>query len=198
MSAVVADITISLDGFVTGPDAGPEAGLGRGGEELHAWVMSNHEVDRAMLEEAGAASGAVVMGRNLFDVIDGPHGWTDEMGYGADVDARPPFFVVTSTRPDSVRLAGSHDFTFVLDGPVAAVEQARAAAGDRDVYVMGGGQVVRSCLDAGVVDRLRLHISPLVLGGGTPLFDASTPRTLVQQDVRVSPHAVHVTYDVEG
>ena len=198
MSAVVADITISLDGFVTGPDAGPEAGLGRGGEDLHAWVMSDHEVDRAMLEQAGAASGAVVMGRNLFDVIDGPHGWTDEMGYGADVDARPPFFVVTSRRPDAVRLADSHDFTFVLDGPVAAVEQARAAAGDRDVYVMGGGQVVRSCLDAGVVDRLRLHISPLVLGGGTPLFDASTPRTLVQQDVRVSPHAVHVTYDVEG
>lgn len=197
MSSVVADITISLDGFVTGPDAGPDAGLGRGGEGLHTWVMSGHEVDRAVLEEAAATSGAVVMGRNLFDVVDGPHGWNDEMGYGADLDARPPFFVVTSSAPERVRLAPTHDFTFVLDGPAAAVEQARAAAGDRDVCVMGGGQVVRGCIDAGLVDRLRLHISPVLLGAGTPLFDGAVPRTLVQRDVRVSPHAVHVTYDVQ-
>lgn len=197
MTRVVADISVSVDGFVTGPRAGPDNGLGDGAEGLHAWVFSDDEVDRAVLEDATTATGAVVMGRHLFDVIDGPDGWNDEVGYGAGHAARPPFFVVTSTAPESVRLADSHDFTFVLDGPAAAVEQAQAAAGQKDVYVMGGGEVVRGCLDAGVVDRLSLHISPLVLGEGTPLFDAMTPRRLTQRGVRVSPHAVHVTWDVE-
>jgi len=196
MTDVVADISLSVDGFVAGPNAGPGNGLGDGAEGLHAWVFSGHDVDRTVLEEASAASGAVVMGRHLFDVVDGPDGWNDEMGYAADLDARPPFFVVTSSEPSAVRLADSHDFTFVLDGPAAAVELARAAAGDRDVYVMGGGEVVRGCLDAGVVDRLVLHISPLLLGGGAPLFDGAVPRALVQSDVRVSPHAVHITWDV--
>lgn len=196
MSRVVADITISLDGFVTGPDAGPEAGLGRGGEELHAWVGSDHEVDRAVLERSAASSGAVVMGRHLFDVIDGPHGWSEEMGYGADQAATPPFFVVTSSEPAAVRLAPTHDFTFVLDGPAAAVERARAAAGERDVYVMGGAEVVRGCLEAGVVDELRLHLSPLVLGAGTALFEGASRRLLTQREVLVSPLATHLTYDV--
>ncbi|CAN7228093.1 dihydrofolate reductase family protein [Knoellia sp. LjRoot47] len=197
MTHVVADISVSLDGFVTGPGAGPDNGLGDGAEGLHAWVFSGDDVDRAVLEEATVATGAVVMGRHLFDVIDGPHGWNDEVGYGAGHAAKPAFFVVTSSEPESVRLADSHDFTFVLDGPAAAVEQARSVAGDKDVYVMGGGEVVRGCLDAGVVDRLSLHVSPLVLGAGTSLFEGSVPRTLVQREVRVSPHAVHVTYDVQ-
>lgn len=198
MTRVVADISVSVDGFVTGPGVDLAHGLGVGADDLHAWVWSGHEVDRAVLEEASAASGAVVMGRHLFDIVDGPHGWSDEVGYGADVDLRPPFFVVTSSEPESVRLAPTHDFTFVLDGPVAAVERARAAAGKRDVVVMGGGETIRSCLDAGVADRLSLHISPLVLGAGTPLFDGQQPRSLTQREVRVSPHAVHVTYDVQG
>lgn len=198
MTRVVADITISVDGFVTGPNAGPDNGLGDGADGLHAWVFSGDDVDEAVLEESTAATGAVVMGRNLFDVIDGPDGWNDEVGYGAGHAAKPPFFVVTGSEPESVRLSDTHDFTFVLDGPAAAVEQARAAAGDKDVYVMGGGEVVRGCLDAGVVDRLSLHISSLVLGDGTPLFDGTTPRRLTRRDVRVSPHAVHVVWDVEG
>ncbi|GGB77666.1 DNA-binding protein [Knoellia flava TL1] len=194
---MVADISVSVDGFVTGPGAGPDNGFGDGAEGLHAWVFSDDEVDRAVLEEATSATGAVVMGRKLFDVIDGPYGWSDEVGYGARHAAKPPFFVVTSSEPESVRLAVSHDFTFVLDGPAAAVAQARAVAGDKDVYVMGGGEVVRGCLDAGVVDQLSLHISPLVLGDGSPLFDGTTARRLTQRDVRVSPHAVHVIWDVE-
>lgn len=197
MTRVVADISVSVDGYVTGPGAGPDNGLGDGGEGLHTWVWSGHEVDRAVLDEATTASGAVVMGRTLFDIVDGPGGWSDVVGYGADVDARPPFFVVTSTVPPEVRLADSHDFTFVLDGPAAAVEQARSAAADRDVYVMGGAQVIRGCLDAGVVDQLRLHVSPLVLGAGTRLFEGGPPLTLAQREVRVSPHAVHVSWDVE-
>lgn len=196
MTKVVADITMSLDGFVTGPDPGPEQGLGRDGEPLHAWVFAGHEVDAAVLRESMEWSGAVVMGRRTFDVIDGPHGWNDEMGYGAGHAAAPPFFVVTHAPPANVRLDLS--FTFVTDGMAAAIEAARAAAGDRYVFVMGGGDVVRQCVDEGLADELRIHLSPIVLGAGTPLFAGSNRRELVQRDVVVSPHATHLTYEVTG
>ena len=150
MTRVVADITMSLDGFVTGPGADPQHGLGIGGEPLHDWVMQPDEVDTEVLREATEMSGAVVMGRRLFDVVDGPDGWSDEMGYGAGLAATPPFFVVTHSPPAQVRL-GLH-FTFVSDGPASAIRQARAAAGDKAVFVMGGGDVVRQCVDGGLVD----------------------------------------------
>lgn len=194
MTTIIADITMSLDGYVTGPDANLEHGLGVDGESLHAWVESTHPVDRAILETQTAATGAVVMGRTLFDFVDGPHGWNDEMGYGADQVGRPPFLVVTSRQPDSVRLG--LDFSFVLDGAAAAVSAARAAAGDRDVYVMGGGATIAGCLEAGVVDELRIHLSPEILGAGTPLFETVGRHRLVQQAVAVSPVATHLTYAV--
>jgi dihydrofolate reductase len=99
MTIVVADISVSLDGFVTGPDAGPDNGLGTGGEPLHTWVLeSDDPLDAEILATSTERSGAVVMGRNLFDVIDAPSGWSDDMGYGAQHAARPPFFVVTTSR----------------------------------------------------------------------------------------------------
>jgi len=197
MSKVVADITMSVDGFVTGPGADLEHGLGLDAEGLHAWALESHDpVDRDLLQSLSAASGAVMMGRKTFDTVDGPGGWGESMGYGADQDARPPFFVVTSTRPQQVRLAASHDFTFVLDGPAAAVDAARQAAGDRDVYVMGGGRLIGSCLAAGLLDVLRLHLSPEVLGAGTPLFAGVGRHRLVQRDVLISASATHLTYDV--
>jgi len=196
MSRIIGDITMSIDGFVTGPGADLQHGLGLDAEGLHAWALeSEHPVDRDQLE-ATADAGAVVMGRKTFDTVDGPGGWGEKMGYGADQDSRPPFFVVTSTRPERVRLAGSHDFSFVLEGPAAAVSAARQAAGDRDVYVMGGGSLVGSCLAAGLLDQLRLHLSPEVLGGGTPLFAGVGRHRLVQREVRVSASATHLTYDV--
>jgi dihydrofolate reductase len=197
MSRVIGDITMSVDGFVTGPGADVQHGLGLDAEGLHAWALESQDpVDRDLLESLTAGTGAVVMGRKTFDTVDAPGGWNESMGYGADQAARPPFFVVTSTRPDQVRLAGSHDFTFVLDGPAAAVTAARQAAGDRDVYVMGGGQLVGSCLAAGLLDVLRLHLSPEVLGDGTPLFAGVGRHRLVQREVRVSASATHLTYDV--
>ena len=196
MTKVMADITMSLDGFVTGPDPGPERGLGRDGEPLHAWVFGGHDVDAAVLRDSVEASGAVVMGRRTFDVIDGPHGWNDDMGYGAGHAAVPPFFVVTHAPPADVRLDLS--FTFVTEGVAAAIESARAAAGDKDVFVMGGGDVVRQCVDEGLADELRIHVSPILLGAGTPLFAGSGRRELVQRDVVVSPFAAHLTYDVSG
>jgi len=194
---VIADISVSLDGFVTGPDPDLDHGLGRGGEPLHTWAMSSDdEVDRAVLREATEISGAVIMGRRLFDIIDGPTGWSDEVGYGADLAATPAFFVVTHSVPENVRLG--LDFTFVTDGLAAAVEQARAAAeaAGKDVVVMGGGDVVRQCVDQGLADELRLHLSPVILGGGTPLFVGSRRRELVQRTVRVSPTATHLIYEL--
>ncbi len=194
MTKVIADITMSLDGFVTGPDPDLDHGLGHGGEALHEWVFSNDEVDAQVLEHSTSRSGAVVMGRRLFDIIDGPHGWSDEMGYGATHAGNPPFFVVTHAEPASIRLA--LDFSFVTDGLAAAIQRARDVAGTKDVVVMGGGDVIRQCVDDGLADELVLHLAPIILGAGTPLFTGAARRELRQRDVRVSEHATHITYDV--
>jgi dihydrofolate reductase len=194
MTTVVADISMSLDGFVTGPHAGSTNGLGDGGGPIHDWVFSDDAVDRAVLAQATERSGAVVMGRNLFDVVDGPEGWSDEMGYGAQHAARPPFFVVTHRPPVSVRLA--LDFTFIAEGVGAAIDAARAACpSNKDVVVMGGGDVVRQAIDGGLIDELHLHLSPIVMGGGTPLFGQVARRQLRQAEVRISSFAVHLTYE---
>jgi dihydrofolate reductase len=194
VSKVVAEISISLDGFVTGPAADLEHGLGLGGEPLHTWVMEPDDVDAEVLGEAMEMSGAVVMGRRLFDIVDGPGGWNDEMGYAAGLAATPPFVVVTHAPPAKVRL--DLQFTFVTDGVEAAVEHAGAAAGEKNVVVMGGGNVIRQCLDAGVVDELRIHLAPIVLGAGTPLFAGNDRHELVQRSVRVSGNATHLVYEV--
>ena len=193
---IVVSISMSLDGFVTGPDPDLDHGLGRGGEPLHAWAVgSEDEVDAQVLQEAMDASGAVVMGRRLFDIVDGPKGWNDEMGYGAGLAESPPFFVVTHSAPEHIRLG--LDFTFVTDGLRSAVDQARAAAGDKDVYVMGGGDVIAQCIAGGLADELHLHLAPIILGGGTPLFEGSGRHLMTQRSVRVSPNATHLTYRLE-
>lgn len=196
MTQVIADISMSLDGYVTGPDPGPSAGLGRGGEALHVWALdSEDEVDATVLREATERTGAVVMGRRLFDIVDGPQGWSDEMGYGARLAGTPPFFVLTHSPPAEVRLGLR--FAFVTDGATAAVDQARAAAGDRDVVVMGGGDVIGQCFDQGLVDELHIHLAPIVLGSGTHLFDGCRQRRLVLRSVRSTAAATHLTYAVE-
>jgi dihydrofolate reductase len=195
MAKVVGDISVSLDGFVTGPDPDPAHGLGHGGEGIHTWVMHADAVDRAVLSEATDATGAVIMGRNLFDVVDGPQGWTDEMGYGAGEAGQQPVFVVTRRPPAQTRLGDR--FTFVVDGLASAVAKAAAVAEERDVVVMGGAATVRSALDLGLLDELKLHVSPVLVGSGTPLFTGAVPRALRQIHVRASGHATHVTYRVD-
>jgi len=191
----VADISISLDGFVTGPNAGLHNGLGDGGEPLHTWAVdSTDEVDVDVLETAVGSTGAVIMGRRLFDIIDGPDGWNEEMGYGAGHAAVPPVFVVTHEAPATWRLGPR--FRFVTDGLAAAVEQAGGAAGDKEVVIMGGGDVIGSALEEGLVDQLRIHLAPIVLGGGTPLFKDGARTELEQVSVRVSSTSTHVTYAV--
>ncbi|WP_053207267.1 dihydrofolate reductase family protein [Jiangella muralis] len=203
MTRIIADISVSLDGFVTGPDPGPDNGLGTGGEGLHTWAFSNDPDDQRLLRQATARSGAVVLGRRLFDVVDGPDGWSDDLGYGAGEVGKPAFVVVTSSAPESVRLTDL-DWTFVTTGIADAVTAAReraeaasAAAGtDLDVVLMGGGATVASAIEAGLVDALLLHLSPVLLGAGTPLFTGATPRTLVQRGAVTTTTATHLTYDV--
>ncbi|MFF9868116.1 dihydrofolate reductase family protein [Streptomyces sp. NPDC013953] len=203
MTRIIADISISLDGFVTGPDPHSENGLGTGGEALHTWAFSDDPDDRRVLREGTARSGAVVLGRHLFDVVDGPKGWNDASGYGAGEVGKPAFVVVTSSPPESVRTADL-DWTFVTtglpDAVTAARERAEAASSDSgkdlDVVLMGGGATIASALDAGLVDVLTLHLAPIVLGAGTPLFTGGAPRTLVQRSVIPTSTATHLTYDV--
>ncbi|MEV6781146.1 dihydrofolate reductase family protein [Streptomyces sp. NPDC051098] len=202
MTRIIADISVSLDGFVTGPDPGPDNGLGTGGEVLHTWAFSDDPDDRRVLREATARSGAVVLGRRLFDIVDGPNGWDDTTGYGAGEVGKPAFVVVTGSPPDSVRLTDL-DWTFTADlsdAVTAARERALAASSaggkDLDVVLMGGGATIGSALDAGLVDVLTLHLAPVVLGAGTPLFTGGAPRTLVQRSVIVTSTATHLTYDV--
>ena len=200
MTRIVADISVSLDGFVTGPDPRPD-NLGTGGEALHTWAFSDDADDRRILREGTARSGAVVLGRRLFDQVDRPDGWNDEIGYGAREVGKPAFVVVTSSPPESVRLT-KLDWTFVttglLDAVAAARERAEAASLDRgadlDVVLMGGGATIGSAIAAGLVDVLTLHLAPVVLGAGTPLFTGGAPRTLVQRSVTPTSTATHLTY----
>jgi dihydrofolate reductase len=189
--ATIADITISLDGFVTARDAGPDAGLGVGGEPLHRWVFGGAEVDEQVLRRSFDRSGAVVMGRNTFDVVDGPHGWGDDIGYGRRGDAQPPMVVVTHQPPESVRLVDRFRFAGDLEDGIA---QAAALAGDKDVVLMGGGNLIGQAVRRRLIDELVLHVSPVIFGTGTPLFAAGEPLELEQVDVVVSPFATHVTY----
>jgi dihydrofolate reductase len=195
MPKVIADISMSLDGFVTGDGADEQHGLGDA-PELHTWVMQQDAVDTKVLEQSTAQSGAVVMGRRLFDVVNGPDGWNEEMGYGADQTGTPPFYVVTHSPPQEVRLERELGMrvTFVSD-LVTAIDQARAAAIHGDVVIMGGGDAVGQALEQGLVDELRLHLAPMVLGGGTPLFKPGTRQMYRQRDVRPSRNAVHLTYE---
>ena len=203
MTRIIADISVSLDGFVAGPEPSPDHGLGTGGEALHTWAFSDDPDDRLVLHEGTARSGAVVLGRHLFDVVDGPKGWDDTTGYGAGEVGKPAFVVVTSSPPESVRLADL-DWTFVTTGLPDAVATARERAEassshrgeDLDVVLMGGGATVGAALDTGLVDVLTLHLAPVLLGTGTPLFTGGMPRTLVQRSVISTSTATHLTYDV--
>jgi dihydrofolate reductase len=197
MTQVVVDISVSLDGYVTGPNVSLTNGLGDGGEALHSWVFEGNDQDRKVLDDAFEATGAVIQGRNLFDIIDAPKGWSDEMGYGAKPtgEVNPPIFVVTHSAPEKTRLGDRFRFVGTVED---AVEQARAVAEGKDVYVMGGGQVCHEVLAAGLADVLRLHVATVVLGDGTRLFPATAAPAVGLELVECisTPAAQHLTYRV--
>ncbi len=166
MSKVFADQSLSLDGFSTGLNIRMDNPMGDGGERLHEWQF-REGVRAEVLEDLFGSTGAVVVGRRMFDLGEKP--WGDNPPF------HRPVFVVTYRPKAMVTKQGGTTYTFVTDGLDAAVAQARATAGDRDVVVLGGATTIQQCMQAHLLDELRLHLAHLLLGGGTSLFGAGDP-----------------------
>jgi dihydrofolate reductase len=187
MAKVEANISMSLDGFVTGPNLDRYPGLGEGGEVLHAWTDEDRAMDLAVGEERQIA-GSVITSRKVYEETGG---WDAEDGF-----YRMPVFVVTH-RPQEVVVKGATTFTFVTEGIEHAIGQAIVAAGDRLVHVMGGASIIQQALAAGLVDELFLHLAPVVLGGGTRLFGHLGGAVhLERAEVIESRHATHLRYRI--
>ena len=197
MPKVLAGITISVDGYIAGPNDGPGTGLGEGGERLHYWVFGGPWTydeeprgeptgeDAEWLAEVTSRVGAVVGGRWTYEAA---RHWGDQNPWGL------PFFIVTH-RPAEEPENG--EFKFV-DGVEAAVGRARAAAGDKDVHVMGGAEIIRQALEAEIVDELGIVVAPVILGAGKRLFEGfSKSIELEHRGVRQSQYATFIDYRVK-
>jgi dihydrofolate reductase len=205
MSKVFATLSMSLDGFVAGPDSRPGNPLGDGGTRLHEWLYGvetwrarqsiaggRTNQDDDVVQENFARTGAFIMGRHMF--AEGEVGWPDPPPF------RAPVFVLTHTPRDPVAKQGGTTFTFVTEGIDSALAQARKAAGeagDKDVQISGGADTVRQFLDAGLLDELQIHLVPLVLGSGVRLLDGVSPGiSLAPTRVVDSPQVTHLTYRI--
>jgi dihydrofolate reductase len=164
MSNVIFDISISRDGYLAGPDRTADAPLGRGGERLHEWAHGADERDRAVMDGGVATNGAVICGRRTYD--DSLPWWGADGPTGSE---RVPVFVLTHQLPDDSPADGV--YRFVTGGIEDALAQARAAAGDKNVVVMGGAETGRQFIEAGLVDMLSIHLAPVELGDGVKMFD---------------------------
>ena len=197
MGKVIAGITTSVDGYVAGPEDGPGVGLGKGGERLHYWVFGGPWTydnepegdmapeDAAWMEEAMSGLGAVIAGRWTYEAAD--H-WGDENPWGI------PFFIVTH-RPEEEPAGGAFNFVGSFD---EALEQAKAAAGDKHVHVMGGADTIRQALESGQVDELTVIVAPVILGGGKHLFEGFTQDVeLEHKGARQSQYATFIDYVVK-
>jgi dihydrofolate reductase len=179
-------ISMSLDGYVAGPDQSVADPLGKGGMRLHEWVFSLEPWRSAHGQQGGVVNesarvvgesianiGATVMGRNMFGGHPGPwdggrpwNGW-----WGTDPPFHHPVFVLTHHPRETLVLEGGNTFTFVTEGIKAALEQARRAAGNKDVSLAGGARACQQCLAAGLVDEMEINLVPILLGAGERLFD---------------------------
>jgi len=209
MNSVTCQISVSLDGFAAGPNQSVENPLGEGGMRLHEWAFANagwrrqHGLeggdegpDSEVVEEAVAGVGAYIMGRKMFGGGEGPwdHSWTG--WWGDDPPFHLPVFVLTHHAREPLPMGGGTSFTFVTDGVEAALDQARAAAGDRDVAIAGGAATVQQFMAAGLLDELYLHIVPVILGSGERLLENVGDPSLEPVKVVASPAATHVKYRV--
>jgi dihydrofolate reductase len=211
MSAVICQISVSLDGFVAGPNQTMENPLGDNGESLHEWAFKSaswHErhgrerggprtPDDEVIDEVTENVGAYIMGRNMF----GPPGggaWDEEWKgwWGDDPPYHVPVFVLTHHARDPLPMDGGTTFHFVTDGIESALEQARAAAGDKEIQIAGGAETVQQYLAAGLLDELYLHIAPVLLGGGERLLENVGAPKLEPTKVVASPEVTHIRYRV--
>jgi dihydrofolate reductase len=199
---VTFEISMSLDGFIAGPNDGPELGLGEGGERLHEWVVElaswrerhglaggKTDADAERLDEAFKATGAIVIGRRMYD---NAHGW------GENPPFHMPVFVLSHEARAPVVKEGGTTFTFVTDGVESALNQARAAAGDKNVAVGGGANTAQQFLRAGLLDEIEIHLVPVLLGAGVRLFDHLGTAPIELETIRVieSPGVTHLRYRV--
>jgi dihydrofolate reductase len=211
MSKVKANITMSLDGFVAGPNQSEQDPLGVGGEQLHEWLISletfsethggqgGREVNAStpIADEILGNVGATIMGRNMFG--GGPGPWGDDAWKGFWGDNPPyhhPVFVLTRHEREPLEMEGGTTFHFVTDGIGSALEQARAAAGEEQVSIGGGANVVQQYLSAGLLDEILVSVVPILLGSGARLFDnLGEPKpNLRQVEAIEAPGVTHIRY----
>ena len=198
MPRVTSHMSMSLDGFVAGPDQTAEQPLGRNGIELHYWHLRadepGYEAGIAARDELLRPMGAYVMGRNMFGPIRGEwdadwRGW-----WGDDPPYHAPVFVLTHHPRESIEMDGGTTFHFVTDGFAAALERAQDAAGDLDVDIAGGASAVRQALEVDALDDLYLDIIPVLLGSGESMFTGLRDLRMTPHAVTHSPHATHIHY----
>ena len=209
MTSVVCQISMSLDGFVAGPNQSVENPIGEGGMRLHEWAFATdswraqqgleggaHNADAEVIDEVVKGIGAYIMGRKMFGGGDGPWDETWTGWWGADPPYHVPVFVLTHVARAPLPMEGGTTFNFVTDGIGSALEQARAAAGEKDVAIAGGASAVRQYLAAGLLDELYLHIVPVIFGAGERLLDDVGDLVLEPVKVVASPAVTHIKYRV--
>jgi dihydrofolate reductase len=209
MNRLTAQISISLDGFVAGPNQSPENPIGEGGMRLHDWAFATQSwrtqhgaeggeqsADAEVIDRSTRGIGAYIMGRKMFGGGEGPwdEGWKG--WWGEDPPYHVPVFVLTHHARRPLAMQGGTSFTFVTGGIESALEQARTAAGDDDIAVAGGASAVQQYLAAELLDELHLHVVPIVLGAGERLLDGVGDPQLEPVEVIASPRVTHVRYRV--
>lgn len=206
MSRVTSQISVSLDGYIAGPDQSLDEPLGAGGERLHEWAFQtegwrkSHGIaggERNADSEVAAKSldgiGAFVMGRRMF-ASAGPWDESWRGFWGEDPPYHAPVYVVTHNEREPLEMQGGTTFYFVTDGFESALEQARAAAGEQNVGIAGGASIVNQALAAGALDELHLHVVPITLGAGERLFEGVGDVELAPIEVVASPAVTHIRY----
>ncbi|WP_144721993.1 dihydrofolate reductase family protein [Cellulosimicrobium sp. TH-20] len=196
MGNVTCDVAVSVDGYSSRPDQTLEHPFGAG-VDLHRWMVETADENAAEIA-AIVDAGAFVMGRNMFTPGRGEwdpdwQGW-----WGPEPPYHAPVFVLTHHPREPLVLEGGTTFFFVTDGVESAVAQAREAAGDRDVAIAGGAATINQVITAGLLDELRLHVVPQVLGHGDRVLDGVPPLALETVAVRAASQVTHVTYRVLG
>jgi dihydrofolate reductase len=209
MGIVTSQISVSLDGYVAGPDQSPQDPLGVGGTQLHEWALATQSwnehhgraggernADSEVIERVTANVGAHIMGRKMFGGGDGPWDESWRGWWGEDPPFRTAVYVLTHHAREPLEMDGGTTFHFVTDGIESALEQARAAADGKDVHIAGGASTVNQYLAAGLLDELFLHIVPVLLGSGERLLhDVGDPALEIAETV-ASPAVTHVRYRV--